>query len=261
MARFPIVIQIANVLAYVFLLGANVYTVAGPDDSPYDDKHKTFITPAPFVFGIWGLIHFLFFGFVIYQFFSAARETVVDGIHWHFLTISLWNTLWLYLWASDHLILSWLVILVTGSQVSYVYYLVRNKYPAQGINDVLWIHAPFSLYHAWILVIIVVNTFAAFTPEAEGDEKPSLVVKILVALGILFLQSTAVGYIELGKGDLAGSLVIAWALFGISVEQTSSAFIHWFALVFSILTAIYSLKPFVKKYFFASHEETAPLLG
>jgi hypothetical protein len=172
------------------------------------------------------------------------------------------NSLWLALWQTDHLILSWIVILFVASQVSYVYFTVRNKYPAQGINDTLWIHAPFSLYHAWVLVIVVINTFAAFTQSAEEDEDPTLLTQILVGLGLLFLQSTAIGYIDhYGKGDLAGALVIAWTLFGVSCNQ-KDLFIHWSALVLGVITTIYSVKPLVKRYVFGSaRDESAPLLG
>ncbi|CAG8475781.1 8708_t:CDS:2 [Ambispora gerdemannii] len=262
MTFFPVIIKIANVLAYFCLLSANIYSVAGPDqdESPWHENHPTYITPAIYAFYIWGIIHFLFGGFIIYQFFSSATETVTEGIHWHFVSISLWNTLWLWLWQNDHLFLSFIVILITGSQVSFVYYNVRNKFHAQGINDQLWIHAPFSLYHAWILVIVIINLFAAFTQEAEEDEKPKLITKILVFLGLFFLQSTAVSYIEYFKGDFAGSLVIAWTLFTIYLGQ-SDKFISWSALVFTVFTIFHSLKPLVKKYFFSSHEETAPLLG
>ncbi|KAG9302060.1 hypothetical protein G9A89_021104 [Geosiphon pyriformis] len=262
MAIVPTIIKISNVLAYVFLLSANIYSVAGPvkEDSPWTDNHKTFITPAPFAFWIWGLIHTLFFGFIIYQWFSSASETVVDGVGWHFVGISVLNTIWVLLWQNDHLIWSWIVILITASQVSFVYYSIKNKYPSTGFADALWIHAPISLYHAWILVIVVINTFAAFTAEAGENEKPTLITNILVFLGLLFLESTAVGYIELGKGDAAGALVIAWTLFAIFAEQKSK-FIHWSALVFAVLTLFHSVKPLVKKYFFNSHAENAPLLG
>jgi len=99
MARYPLAIKISNLLVYVFLLGANVYSGLGPEneDSPYHDAHPTYISPAPFVFGVWGLIHFLLGGFVIYQFFGSAEELIVDGINWHFVGITLLNTLWLAL--------------------------------------------------------------------------------------------------------------------------------------------------------------------
>jgi hypothetical protein len=259
--RFPQPVKIATLLVYFFLLSANVYSVYGPESgSPYVDSKKTYITPAPFVFFVWGVIHFLLAGFVIYQFFSQATETVVDGISWHFVFISIWNTIWLALTQKDHPILAWIAILLTASQVSYVYYNIRYKYPAINLMDNAFIHAPFSLYHAWIFVIAVISTFVAFTPEVS-DDGPSVLVTIAVVIGLLVLKSTAISYVELGKGDVAGALVIAWALYGIFVEQDSPA-IRWTALVLSILTLLYSVKPFVAKHFFGrGGEERAPLLG
>lgn len=254
-------IRITNVLVYFFLLTANVYSVYGPESgSPYVDAKKTYITPAPFVFFVWGIIHFLFAGFVIYQFFGQATETVVDGVGWQFVFISIWNTVWLALTQKDHTILAWFAILFTASHVSYVYYKIRYKYPAISLLDNAFIHAPFSLYHAWIFVITVISTFVAFTPEVS-DDGPSVLVTIVVIIGLLVLKSTAISYVEFGKGDVAGALVIAWALYGIFVEQDSPA-IRWTALVLSILTLLYSVKPFVAKHVFGrGGEERAPLLG
>jgi hypothetical protein len=261
MARFPLVIKIANLLAYIFLLGANVYSGLGPDkdDSPYQESHPTYITPAPFVFGVWGLIHFLLGGFVIYQFFSSNQELIIDGIHWHFVGITLLNSLWLALWQTDHLILSWITILITASQVSYIYYTIRFNHSEASISEIVWVHAPFSLYHAWIFVITVISTFAAFLPDKEEGESPSVLVKILVVIGLLILKGTAVGYIEKSKGDIAGALVIAWTLYGIFVEQ-SDAIIHWTALVLAVLSTLHILKPLYKKYVRGESGETAPLL-
>jgi hypothetical protein len=264
MARYPVAIKISNLLVYVFLLGANLYSGLGPDnkDSPYNREHPTYISPAPFVFGVWGLIHFLLGGFVIYQFFGSAEELIVDGINWHFVGITLLNTLWLALWQTDHLILSWITILFTSAQVSLVYKIL-SQYHGEGstsINERVWVHAPFSLYHAWIFVIAVISTFAAFAPDKVDDEKPSVLVKILVVIGLLVLESTAVTYVEALKGDIAGALVIDWALYGIAAEQEDPV-IHWSALVLAVITSLHILKPLYKKYIKGSNEETAPLLG
>jgi len=264
MARYPLAIKISNLLVYVFLLGANVYSGLGPDnkDSPYHDTHPTYISPAPFVFGVWGIIHFLLGGFVIYQFFGSAEDLIVEGVNWHFVGITLLNTLWLALWQTDHLILAWITILFTMGQVTLVYRIL-SQYHGEGscsINERVWVHAPFSLYHAWIWVIAVISTFAAFAPDKVDDEKPSLLMRILVFIGLFILESTAVTYVEALKGDIAGALVIAWALYGIAVEQADPV-IHWSALVFAVITSFHILKPLYKKYIKGSNEETAPLLG
>jgi hypothetical protein len=261
MARFPLLIKISNLLAFIFLVGANVYSGLGPekDDSPYHENHPTYITPAPFVFGVLGLIQFLLGGFVIYQFFSSNPEVVVDGISWHFIGVILLNSLWLFLWQTDHLILAWIVVLITSSQISYIYYTIKYKYPGGSLNEIIWVHAPFSLYHAWIFVMAVISTFAAFLPDKEDDESPSILIKILVVVGLLILEGTAVGYIEKFKGDIAGAVVIAWTLYGIFVEQEDPV-IHWSALILAIFTSFHILRPLYRKYVRGDSGESAPLL-
>jgi len=264
MARFPLAIKISNLLVYAFLLGANVYSGLGPDndDSPYHNKHPTYISPAPFVFGVWGLIHFLLGGFVIYQFFASAEELIVDGINWNFVAITLWNTLWLALWQTDHLILAWITILITSIQVSYVYRVV-SQYHGEGsatINERIWVHAPFSLYHAWIVVIAVISTFAAFAHDKVEGEKPSILTRVLVVIGLLFLKSASINYIESFKGDIAGSIVIAWSLFGVAIEQHDPV-IHWSALILGVISSFHILKPLFKRFVRGSSDESAPLLG
>jgi len=262
MARFPIVAKIANLLAYIFLLGANVYSGLGPDkeDSPYRESHPTYITPAPFVFGVWGLIHFLLGGYVIYQFFASNPGIIEDSIGWHFVCIALLNSLWLALWQTDHLILSWITILITASQISYIYYAIKNSsHGDSSFNEIVWVHAPFSLYHAWIVVIAVISTFAAFLPDKDDDKSPGILVKILVVLGLLFLEGTAIGYVEKFKGDIAGAIVIAWTLYGIFVEQ-QDPIIHWTALVLAIITTFHILRPLYRKYIKHESGESAPLL-
>ncbi|CAJ0898559.1 5331_t:CDS:10, partial [Entrophospora sp. SA101] len=180
----------------------------------------------------------------------------------HIHVISLFSALWVYLWQTDHLILALITIVIISTQISHVYYRLHNKFPAQGINDTLWIHAPFSLYHAWITFLLMLSLFAAFTPEKtddEDDKQPKVYLKVLVFFALLTLQIIASGYIEKFKGDVAGALVIAGALYGIFAAQ-DDPFIHWTSLFFAVCTSIHIVKPFVKKYFFGSSAEHAPLL-
>uniref|UniRef100_A0A1D1XIH8 Putative transporter ydeD n=1 Tax=Anthurium amnicola TaxID=1678845 RepID=A0A1D1XIH8_9ARAE len=266
MAKYPLAIKVANVLVYFFLLGANVYSVFDRnDDSPYGKK-ETFISPAPFVFGIGGLIHFLLGGFVIYQWFGP-QELVLDGINWHFVGISLLNTLWLVFWQTGHFILAWITILFTAGQITYTYAVItRSRESREGredaatINELIWIHAPFSLYHAWIVVINLISIFAAFANDKESpDDKPKLIVKIFVVIGLFILKSTAIGYIFHGKGDIVGAIVIAVTLIGISIEQQDPV-IHWVSLVLGVIVSLAALIPVYRR-IRNRGEESAPLLG
>jgi len=158
--------------------------------------------------------------------------------------------------------LAWITILITSIQVSYVYRVV-SQYHGEGsatINERIWVHAPFSLYHAWIVVIAVISTFAAFAHDKVEGEKPSILTKVLVVIGLLFLKSASINYIESFKGDIAGSIVIAWSLFGVAIEQHDPV-IHWSALILGVISSFHILKPLFKRFVRGSSDESAPLLG
>ncbi|KAG0325609.1 hypothetical protein BG000_001734, partial [Podila horticola] len=89
--------KVANIIVYLTLVSGNLYSVFGghkDQDSPYDPHHASYVTPAPFTFGVWTVIHFLFGGLMVFQWFS---EKVHDAVGWHFVLASLLTTAWLAL--------------------------------------------------------------------------------------------------------------------------------------------------------------------
>lgn len=186
---------------------------------------------------------------------------MVDGVRFHFISIALLNTIWLTLLQHNLPIWAWAVIFITAIQVSYIYYVLKYKYPPQNINDVIWIHAPFSLYHAWIFVLCVISVFIAFSPiKGTPDDEPSTLVRIFVILGMLIMEFKVMYYVIMSKGDISGAIVITWVLYGIALGQ-SDPWIHWAALVFAFISTLLSLTPIASKYYLGSREEQTPLLG
>jgi len=83
-----------------------------------------------------------------------------------------------------------------------------------------------------------------------------------------FLEGTAAAYaFSTPEGDLPASIAIAWSLWAIFAHQTGSGFVHWTALVFSILTLIWVVKGITgiivkgRGRIALSDEERAPLVG
>ncbi|ORY00046.1 hypothetical protein K493DRAFT_313003 [Basidiobolus meristosporus CBS 931.73] len=253
-------LKVVNVIVYFYFLSDNIYAVVGPENvnGPYtpDAKHPTYITPAPFAFAAYGLTHFLLLGFIIYQWFDTADDVVKDGVGWWFASSAILHSLWLHLWEQGHRITSLLIVLFIAGIISSIYHRLKSDFAVRNWADALFVHAPFSIYHAWIVVVAVVNAFAAFTrTHVDG---PSTLQVIFVIFGLVFLGSTGIGYTEYKKGDLVGAFVIAWSLLAIFVQQHEPA-IHWTALGLSIAVLIYSVKPLVSGR--ASEAEQAPLLG
>lgn len=261
MSRYHILLKVSNILVYLFFLSATIYSTVGPKPSPDIEKeHLTYISAAPWVLYAWSAVHFLLGGFIIYQWFEPAHDGVVHGVGWHFVISTILNTIWFSLWNSGHLILAFIAILFTASSVSFVFYNLEKRHPASNWLDRLFIHAPFSIWHGFIVLISVENLFSAFT--TVQDDGPDTLHIILVELGLLFLASTAIGYVEYKhkKGDVIGALVISYGLFAIYAEQESSV-IHWSALAYAVITLLYPSRPYIAKLLGRSTPEEAPLLG
>ncbi|KAF9382580.1 hypothetical protein CPB97_007058 [Podila verticillata] len=250
--------KVANIIVYLTLVSGNLYSVFGghkDQDNPYDPVHASYVTPAPFTFGVWTVIHFLFGGLMVFQWFS---EKVHDALGWHFVLASLLTTAWLALFTSGHAILAMIALFFATGAVSYIYYRLKEDHSPDSLLEVIFLALPFSLYHAWIFVLLFVNVFVAFSPEREDG--PSTFQVILAVAGLAFVASTVVGYIEYKKGDVAGALVLAWYLFGVFAQQQNDV-IHWSSLGFGIIATLYTLKPFVLRVSGRHTPETAPLLG
>ncbi|KAG6898134.1 hypothetical protein C0992_004850 [Termitomyces sp. T32_za158] len=256
-----LLLKIVNLLTYFFFLGSNIYTVASPAGIYFHGK-ETYLTPAPWAFLIWSLIHLLLLGTVIYQFFPAGKRVIVDGISWRFPLLAILNSIYVNLWASHHFVLAFVLALF------HIYYIVKKHHSPQETADELFIHLPFSLYHGWTTVLVVLSAFEAFGVNSL-EHRDGVWTKVFVFLALFFLEGTAATYaFSTPEGDLPASIAIAWSLWAIFAQQTKSAFVHWSALAFSILALVwvakgaYGLFTRVRGGRIAlSDEERAPLVG
>jgi hypothetical protein len=112
--------------------------------------------------------------------------------------------------------------LFVSSAVTHIYYVIKKHHAAENIPDELFVHLPFSLYHGWTTVIVVISAFQAFGVDSR-THPAGLWTKVFVFLALFFLEATAAGYaFSTKEGDLPASIAIAWALFAIFAEQTSN---------------------------------------
>jgi len=263
-----ILLKIVNVIVYLLFLGSNIYTVASPH-SIYGNIKQTYFTPANWAFFAWSIIHFLLLGTIIYQFTSAhAKAVVIDGISWRFSLLAVLNAVFVTVWAHHHYIAAFILSILVASTVSHIYYVVKKNHSPESIGDELFVHLPFSMWHGWTTVLVLLTAFDAFGVDAS-THRAGVWTKVFVFLGLLFLEATATAYaFSSAEGDLPGAFVIAWSLWAIFDHQRSSAFIHWSALAFSILSLIWVLKATYGLYcknrggrITLSDEERGPLLG
>jgi len=230
----PTAIKIANVLVYLLFLGSNIFAVIGPD-SVYWGGKETYLTPARYVFTIWTVIHVLLFGTVIYQFFPQGQLVVVDTLGWSFAIIALVNTAFLHLWIERLDLFAFIAALVVSSLLTDIYYRIKQNHNPANVNDELWVHLPFSLWHGWSVFLIFLTGFQAFGVNA-ATHPPGILTKIFVFIALFLLESTSVAYAAYSvEGDLAASFAITWALFAIYSHQINY-FIKYSALAFACLS-------------------------
>ncbi|KAF8621550.1 hypothetical protein AX15_007719 [Amanita polypyramis BW_CC] len=235
-----LLLKIVNVVVYFLFLGSNLYTVASPTDIYYSAK-ETYITPAPWAFLIWSLIHLLLLGTVVYQFFPGGKKTIIDGVSWRFPLLGVLNAVYVHLWATHHYVVAFIFALFVSSSVTHIYYIIKKRHTPEDISDELFVHLPFSLYHGWTTVLIVLTAFEAFGVDADVH-RAGVWTKVFVFLALFFLEGTAATYaFSSVEGDLPASIAIAWSLWAIFVEQRTG-FVHWSALAFAILALVWVAK-------------------
>lgn len=261
-----ILLKIVNVLAYLFLTGSNIYTVAGPS-YPYGSGKETYVTPAPYAFYIWSLIHLLLLGYIIYQFFPQGKKTIIDGVSWRFPLLLVLNAIYVNVWSHGHYVVAFIFALLVSSAVSHIYWVIKKTHASESTADELFIHLPFGLYHGWTTVLIVVTAFEAFGVNALHT-RAGIATKVLAFLAFFFLESTSVAYAYSSpEGDIAGAIAISWSLWAIFAEQHSSKFIHWSAFVFALLSlfsiakTLYGIFTSRRSGGILHDEERAPLVG
>jgi len=262
-----IVLKGVNILTYFLFLGSNIYNIASPDSIYFSGK-DTYVTPASWAFLIWTVIHVLLLGTIVYQFFPQGKRVVVDGISWRFPLLGILNAAYLELWARHHYILAFVFALFVSSTVTHIYYIVKKYHSSQSTGDELFIHLPFSLYHGWTTVLVVLTAFQAFGVDAKHHHA-GVWTKVFVFLSFFFLEGTAAAYaFSSAEGDLPAAIVITWYLWATFVHQKASGFVHWSALAFAILSFVWVLKGIYGvltrsrgERIMLSDEERAPLVG
>ncbi|GAA5969599.1 hypothetical protein JCM11641_008172 [Rhodosporidiobolus odoratus] len=231
-----ILLKVANILTFIFLFSSNTYGALQPHLTGRD----TYFTPASYVFYTWTVIDFLLLGYVIYQFFDHSRD-IVDGVGWLFPLVGILNAIFIHLFVTRHFIVAFIFAILTASSVSTVYYSLTATYKPRSATDAIFVHAPFSLWHAWSIVTVLISGFALAT-HGNHHSHPSVLSRVAVVVAEAFLATTAVGYaFRDRRGDVLGGAVLVFTLFGIYDHQHDKV-IKYFALASGIISLLAVVK-------------------
>jgi benzodiazapine receptor len=218
-----VLLQSLNVLAFAVTVIVNVLASSlalnGRTTAEVSDLYPTLVTPAGYVFSIWGLIYVLLLVFVVFQALPSQREKpFLKQINVLFVLSGVFNVAWLFLWHYDQIVLS--VALMFGLLATLIAIYLRLGI---GRSKVSWkerasVHLPFSVYLGWITVASIANVASALVSiqwNGFGLANDTWAVLVIAVALLITLAVIAT------RRDVAYSLVIVWALVGIVVNQSA----------------------------------------
>jgi benzodiazapine receptor len=240
----------ANIFAFIIVILVNglaggTTLIGGKNTADISNANPTLVTPAGYVFSIWGIIYVLLGIFVIFQALPREKEKEYHGkIGWLFILSSAFNIIWLFLWQFEYLVFSVVLMFLLLASLISIYLRLDIGKSDVGIREKLTIHLPFSTYLGWITIASIANVSATLVSLEWGGFGISLetwaTLIVIIALWIATL-------VLIARKDIAYGLVIIWAFVGISVAQSgnqnivtltqASAIIVLITLVYSILIA------------------------
>ena len=219
------ILRYANIIFFVLTVIVNgiagsTTLIGGQDTAAVSDKYPTLITPAGYVFAIWGIIYALLGVFVIYQALPKQRDSgFIEKIGWLFVLSSIINMAWLVVWQYEFLIVSVALIIAYLLSLIGIYLRLNIGKGKTGIKEKLAVHVPFSVYLGWLSIATIANISIYLVSVGwDGFGIATETWAVLIIAVALVLTMLMLGI----RKDLAYALVVIWALVGISVNQTNA---------------------------------------
>ena len=230
-----------NVVSFIIMvivngLAGSTTLIGGKNTAEVSDAYPTLVTPAGYVFAIWGIIYILLGIFAYYQTTSGQKvKEYRNRIGWLFALSCAANVTWLFLWQFEYLTVSVAVMFVLLASLILIYLRLDIGKSAATIREKIAFHLPFSVYLGWITIATIANISVALVSArwdgfgVNPQTWASVVVIVALIITLLVLAS---------RRDVAYSLVIIWALIGISVNQSANQLIVLLTQVSAAIVAI-----------------------
>jgi benzodiazapine receptor len=215
-------LHIGNLVSFIVTLAVN--GLAGTtllnhrSTAQVSDLYASPITPAGYVFAIWGIIYALLLVFVIYQLLPKQKDKLFQRqIGALFILSSIFNVVWLFLWQYDYITISVILMFALLATLMAIYLRLDVGKLKVPLTDKICVHLPFSVYLGWITVASIANVAAAlvsvgwdgFGLSAETWAIAAIIIALIVTLAVVVVRR-----------DVAFGLVIVWALAGIAAKQS-----------------------------------------
>jgi hypothetical protein len=220
-------LAIYQAVFFIFMITMNVLANALPPNGyttgEISDLYPNLFVPAGFTFSIWGVIYLLLLGYVIYSSSvlwkrdetNPLLEAIIPSANYFVLTCGL-NGVWIMMW---HLLLVDLSLLfmfwLLATLILLYIKLQPHRSKLKGVIN-LFIYVPFVVYLGWISVAAIANTTALLVHHKWNGFGMDAVMWSCIMITIAALLGA---FFSIFRRDFFYTLVVVWALYGISVSQ------------------------------------------
>jgi benzodiazapine receptor len=231
-------------------LAGSTTLIGGVNTAQISNSNPTLITPAGYVFSIWGVIYALLGVFVVFQALPSQKENEYSKkISWLFVLSSILNIVWLFLWQYEFLSLSVILMFLLLATLILIYMRLGIGKTQVSLREKIATHVPFSVYLGWITIASIANvsvTLVSINSNGFGID-PQIWATSVIAVALLITLSVIAT-----RKDVAYGLVIIWALVGIAIKQSGNQTIAILTeasamIVFLALVAVVVLSRFWKR--------------
>jgi benzodiazapine receptor len=234
-------LKVSNIFAYIFMilingLAGSTTLIGGKNTAEISDANLTLITPAGYVFSIWGIIYVLLGIFVVFQALPRESEKEYhEKIGWLFVLSSIFNIVWLFLWQFEYLVFSVALMFLLLASLILIYLRLDIGKSEVKLDEKITIHLPFSTYLGWITIASIANvavTLVSLGWNGFGID-PEIWATLIVIIALIITVSVIIT-----RKDIAYGLVIIWAFLGIAAGQASNSNIVTLTQVGAIIILI-----------------------
>ena len=222
---------------------ANALPIAGRTTGEISDAFPALVTPAGYVFAIWGVIYLGLLGYALWQALPAqAANPRVQAVAWPITVGHLANALWIVAWHNLAFGVSLLLMLVLLATLMVTYLRLRAPAAKRGAAaptraERLLARGTFSIYLGWITVATVANV--TIWLMARGFETQFLALPAVAWAMVALVVATLLGVRMLMRyRDAAYAAVLVWAFIGIVVMQSATPLVAGTAVV-GVLALVY----------------------
>jgi len=215
----------ANIAAFIITLIvnglSNTTLIGGKTTAEISNSYLTLITPAGYVFSIWGIIYVLLGIYLVYQALPSQKnapfQKQINGL---FILTNVLNVVWLFFWQTEQLPFSVGIIIAFLATLIVIYLRLNIGKSNVSLKEKLCVHVPFSVYLGWVTIATIANiavTLVSIGWDGFGLSLQTWAVLVLAVAVLIDLIVIAT------RKDIAYSLVFIWALAGIAVNQSTNS--------------------------------------